>query len=105
MAAEELVMVAGPSLRPGKGADTMWIDRAVRVNLWLERRRRLVLAVMWTAFAVSCAHYARFIRLPEIVVLPAVATGLLTGLRYAVWDGWLKRRLEARIREAGGPRP
>jgi hypothetical protein len=78
----------------------MLIDWAARANRWAARHERLVLAVTVAAFALSCAHYARFIRLPEIVALPVVATGLLTGLRYALWDGWLKRRVEARTREA-----
>ena len=74
----------------------MPIEALVRANLWAERHRRLVLAVTVAAFAISCAHYARFIRLPEVVALPVVATGLLAGLRYAIWDGWLKRIVEAR---------
>ena len=80
----------------------MVIDALVRANLWAERHRKLVAAVTAAAFALTCAHYARFIRLPEIVVLPVVATGLLTGLRYALWDGWLKRAVEARTRQAAG---
>jgi hypothetical protein len=80
----------------------MIVDWLVRANMWAERHRTLVAAVAVAAFALSCAHYARFIRLPEIVALPAVATGILTGLRYALWDGWLKRRVEAR-RALGGP--
>jgi hypothetical protein len=85
----------------------MVIDWAVRVNRWAERHKRLVAAVTAAAFALSCAHYARFVRLPEIVALPVVATGLLTGLRYALWDGWLKPRAKARARQApeGGERP
>lgn len=75
------------------------IEALVRANLWAERHRMLVAAVTVAAFALTCAHYARFIRLPEIVALPVVATGLLTGLRYALWDGWLKRVVEARTRE------
>lgn len=53
----------------------MLVDWLVRANSWAERHRRLVAAVAVAAFALSCAHYARFIRLPEIVALPAVATG------------------------------
>lgn len=78
----------------------MMIDALVRANLWAERHNRLVAAVTVAAFALSCAHYARFIRLPDIIALPVVATGILTGLRYALWDGWLKRVVEARRREA-----
>jgi hypothetical protein len=77
----------------------MAIEALVRANLWAERHRTLVLAVTAAAFALSCAHYARFIRLPEIVALPVVLAGLLTGLRYALWDGWLKRQVEARTRQ------
>jgi hypothetical protein len=84
------------SFRRGNG--TM-IETLVRANVWAERHKRLVAAVTVAAFALGCAHYARFIRLPEIVALPVVATGLLTGLRYALWDGWLKRVVEARTRE------
>ena len=80
----------------------MPIDWLVRANLWAERHRRLVLGVTIVAFALMCAHYARFIRLPEIVALPVVLTGLLTGLRYALWEGWLKRVVDARTREASG---
>jgi hypothetical protein len=74
----------------------MLTDWAVRANGWADRHRRLVAAVTIAAFALSCAHYARFIRLPEMLALPVVATGLLTGLRYALWDGWLKPRAAAR---------
>jgi hypothetical protein len=80
----------------------MVIDMLVRANLWAERHKRLVAAVTVAAFVLTCAHYARFIRLPEIIALPVVVTGLLTGLRYALWDGWLKGRVEARTREAPG---
>lgn len=76
------------------------IETAVRINRWVERHSRLVAIGTWTAFAVVCAHYARFIELPEIVVLPVMVTGILSGLRYAIWDGWLKRRLDARTRAA-----
>jgi hypothetical protein len=80
----------------------MILNTLVKANLWAERHRKLVAAVTIAAFAIGCAHYARFIRLPEIVALPGVATGILTGLRYALWDGWLKRAIEARTREAAG---
>ena len=80
----------------------MLIDALVRVNLWAERHRRLVLVVTVAAFALMCAHYARFIRLPEIVAVPVVLTGILTGLRYALWEGWLKGVVEARARLARG---
>ena len=80
----------------------MLIDLAVRANLWAERHRTLVLAVTVTAFALMCAHYARFVRLPEILALPVTVTGILTGLRYAVWEGWLKPKVAARTAEAPG---
>ena len=78
----------------------MPIDWAVRANLWAERHKRLVAAVTVAAFAIGCAHYARFIRLPELVAVPVMATGILTGARYALWDGWLKARVEAQARAA-----
>jgi len=56
-------------------------------------------ALALAAMVVVWAHYARFIRLPDITVLPVVLTGILAGARYIIQNGWLKRRIEARAAE------
>ena len=73
----------------------MLFDALVRANLWAERHKTLANILGGISFWLVCADYARFIDLPEIVTLPALVTGLLTGLRYALWEGWLKRELAA----------
>ncbi len=77
----------------------MVLDLAVRLNNALGRHRKVLNAVALAALVVVWAHYARFIRLPDIMVLPVVLTGILTGARYAIWHGWLKCRIEARAAE------
>jgi hypothetical protein len=84
------------------------MNAIIRIGLWIERHRRLVDIASWTVFAIVCARYAGFIKLPVILDIPAQAAALMAGLRYAVWDGILKPRVEARIAaasEADAPLP
>ena len=76
----------------------MLIDVAVRVNRWLAAHKRLVSIVTWTSFAVVCADYARFIDLPTILVVPFWVGVVLNVLRWTVWEGTVKRKVQARIK-------
>lgn len=74
-------------------------DIAIRLHSVLELHRRLLNAATIAAFVAVSAHYANFIHLPEIVALPVMVTGLLTGARYAIWLGYIKRQVEAQTPE------
>jgi len=78
------------------------MELALRVNLWLAEHRRLVAIVSWTCFALVCADYARFIDLPTIVMIPSWAGVVANVLRWGVWEGMVKPKVEARIAEAAG---
>jgi hypothetical protein len=80
----------------------MMMDFAVRVNRWLEAHKGLVAIVTWTCFALVCADYARFIDLPTILVVPFWAGVVLNVLRWTVWEGMLKPRVQARTAEESG---
>lgn len=79
-------------------------DRLIRANQWAERHPRLLQGIGFTGIMLVSADYAGFIDLPVLVAIPAALSGILTGLRYALWDPWLKRELAARSSEAA-PRP
>jgi hypothetical protein len=78
----------------------MLIEASVKVGRWMERYRVLVAVVMWTAFGLVSADYAGFIDLPTFILLPVAATGLLTGLRYMLWEGFLRPRVIKRMHES-----
>jgi hypothetical protein len=82
-----------------KPEEAAMLDLAVRLNQALDRHRKVLNAVAVAAMVLMWAHYARFIHLPEVVALPVVVTGLATGARYALWEGWLKPRIAARSAE------
>ncbi|KPF60077.1 hypothetical protein IP88_16160 [alpha proteobacterium AAP81b] len=62
----------------------------------MHRHARLLDAIGIVGFVLGCASYAGFLRLPTLVVLPAALGTILAVLRYAVWDGFVTPRLEAR---------
>ena len=53
-----------------------------------------IASVVW--FAVSCASYAGFVRLPVFELIVGLPGVLLAGLWNAVWWGWLYPRAEQR---------
>ena len=72
------------------------IDLLARADRWTGRHRRWLAAVSAIAFWLVCADYARFIDLPELVTVPTMVAGMLTGVRYALWEGWLQPKVRAR---------
>jgi len=70
---------------------------AARLSAFETRYRSKLLVAQWLCFAVSRAAFAGFVRLPAIT-MPAYVGVVLTFLRYAVWQGWLRRRW---LRDAG----
>lgn len=77
----------------------MPIDLVMRVHKWPAEHRRLVGIVTWTCFAVVCADYARFIHLPTILVVPFWVGVVLGMLRWTVWEGLVRPKVQARIVE------
>jgi hypothetical protein len=73
----------------------MALERTVRLSRWANRHSRAFNVVGWTCFAVVSADYARFINLPTIVTLPFWAGVVLNVLRWGVWEGMVKPRIEA----------
>lgn len=78
----------------------MLMNAAVCANRWLASHRRLTTVVGWTCFALVCADYARFMDLPPILLVPFWAGVVLNVLRWAVWEGLVKPKVEARTAEA-----
>ncbi len=74
-----------------------------RVDDWLHANRRLVAGICVAAFVLSCAHYSRFIRLPELWHLPAAFAWIIPALRYGVWEVLVTPKLEARRQRREGP--
>lgn len=83
----------------------MPIDLAVRLNRWLADHKRLVVIVTWTCFGVVCADYARFIDLPTILVIPFWAGVVLNVLRWTIWEGLVKPKVQRRIAEEAAKPP
>jgi hypothetical protein len=82
----------------------MLMNAAVRMNRWLASHRRLATVVGWTCFALVCADYARFIDIPPILLVPFWAGVVLNVLRWTVWEGLVKPKVEARMAEAEATR-
>ncbi len=72
------------------------------VDDWLHANRRLVAVLSVAAFVLSCAHYARFIRLPELWQLPAAFAWIIPALRYGVWDVVVTPKLADRRKRLQG---
>lgn len=72
------------------------------VDDWLHANRRLVAVLSVAAFVLSCAHHARFIRLPELWQLPAAFAWILPALRYGVWDVMVTPKLADRRKRLQG---
>lgn len=68
-----------------------------RIDRYLVRHQKLLASIGFIWLMVVSAHYARFITLPDVIEIPVVASGLLIGLRYALWDGMIKPRLEKQV--------
>ena len=66
------------------------------IDDWLHAHARAVASLCVAAFVISCAHYAGFVRLPEIWHLPAAFAWVLPALRYGVWDAFVTPRLRDR---------
>lgn len=81
---------------------TLW-EATTRVDDWLHANRRLVAGVSAVAFVLSCAHYAGFVHLPELLHLPARFAWLLPALRYGVWEAVVTPRLQQRRQRLEGP--
>jgi hypothetical protein len=79
----------------------MLMDMAVKVNLWAGRHKTLLGLLSVAALMLISADYAGFIELPTIVAVPVVIGGVLTAIRYALWEGWLKPEVEARSGQSG----
>ena len=71
----------------------------IRLHNWLDRHRRAFAVATWGVFAVICADYARFIDLPDLLKIPVWTAGILTGLRYALWDGLIWPRIRKRSQD------
>jgi hypothetical protein len=66
------------------------------VDDWLHAHRKLVLGLCILSMALSTAHYARFIRLPELWHLPAALAWLVPALRYGFWEAAITPKLRER---------
>ena len=60
----------------------------------IERHKTSLNIAGWLCFAVVCADYARFIDLPDILVIPTAIGGILTAVRVVVWENFVKPRFE-----------
>ncbi|OSZ67111.1 hypothetical protein CAP39_11785 [Sphingomonas sp. IBVSS1] len=74
-----------------------------RIDDWLHANRQLVAAVCVAAFVLSCAHHARFIRLPELWQLPAAFAWIVPALRYGVWEVMVTPKLQERRKRLESP--
>ena len=88
-----------PTRRARHGPRPGMIDLLARADRRAERHRRWIAGASAIAFWLVCADYARFIDLPNIVTVPVMVTGILTGMRYALWEGWLQPKVKARAQE------
>lgn len=73
------------------------IDRLVDIADGLADRFRVplsILSVGW--FALTCADYAGFVRLPKFVLIDGMPGLIASGLFNALWWGFLYPRAEAR---------
>lgn len=68
------------------------MTREARLYRFFGRHQALFGVIGLASFALVCADYARFIELPDIVTLPAAIGGILTGVRYALWETVVKPR-------------
>ncbi|WP_017668564.1 hypothetical protein [Sandarakinorhabdus sp. AAP62] len=66
------------------------------VDDWLHANHVLVAGVSIAAFVLSCAHYAGFLRLPELWQLPAQFAWIIPALRYGVWEAAVTPKLRDR---------
>lgn len=79
------------------GGNAREIDRLVDLADDLADRFRVplsVLSVGW--FALVCADYAGFVRLPKFVLIDGMPGLIASGLFNALWWGFLYPRAEAR---------
>jgi hypothetical protein len=72
------------------------------IDAWLHVHARLVAAICMACFALSCAQYAGFIRLPELWHLPATLAWVVPALRYGVWEVMVTPKLQARRQRLEG---
>lgn len=75
------------------------MDKALMLNGWLVRNNLLVSIIGWACFAVICANYAGFIKLPTLVAVPLWAGLIANFLRWGIWEGLLKPHVERAIIE------
>lgn len=68
-----------------------WRRWIMHVGAAIERNRTRIACAQWACFAVSCAAWAGFIRLPAITISAMVGV-VATALRYMLWEGWLRER-------------
>ena len=60
----------------------------------VERHKTSLNIAGWLCFAAVCADYARFIELPDIVMIPTAIGGMLTAVRVVVWESFVEPRFE-----------
>lgn len=66
------------------------------IDDWLHANSRAIAAVSVAAFVLSCASYARFVKLPELWQLPAAFGWLIPALRYGAWEVLVTPKLQQR---------
>ena len=72
---------------------TRLLDLAARVDREVYRARNLLTIAGWLCFALITADYAGFIALPTLVTVPLWLGIVVSLLRWALWEGMVKPRI------------
>jgi hypothetical protein len=83
----------------------MLMDLAVRIHARLAPWQRWLNAIAWVCVALVTADYARFIDLPVLFKIPLWAGIAFNFLRWGVWEGMVKPRLEAQATASAAAEP